>query len=89
MKCFQRYHIVLVNNYKGYTSLSNTGVSDDMIYFSVLRTQKLKIKGESTIKLEVTVAEAKELINQIQSKSEELFETIRINIRENVGRYLT
>lgn len=60
-----------------------------MIYFSVLRTQKLKIKGESTIKLEVTVAEAKELINQIQSKSEELFETIRINIRENVGRYLT
>ena len=47
-----------------------------------------KIKGESAMKLEITVSEVKEIFKAIE-KPEQLFEMIRFDIRETVGEYLT
>ena len=41
------------------------------------------------MKLEVTVSEAKELIKQIQEQPEQLFEMIRTDVKQSVGRYLS
>ena len=41
------------------------------------------------MKLEVTVAEIGEIIKTIQKQPEQLFEMIRLDIKENVGQYLT
>ena len=41
------------------------------------------------MKMEVTVAEAVELINQIRQKPDCLFEMIRADVKNEVGRYLT
>jgi len=41
------------------------------------------------MKLEVTVAEIGEIIKSIQKEPEQLFEMIRTDIKESVGRYLT
>jgi putative transposase len=41
------------------------------------------------MKMEVTVAEAMELVKEIRRHPEGLFEMIRADVRENVGRYLS
>jgi putative transposase len=41
------------------------------------------------MKLEVTVAEIAEIIKVIQDRPEQLFEMIRLDVRETVGKYLT
>lgn len=41
------------------------------------------------MKMEITVAEVFDLIKQIQHQSEGLFEMIRVNVKESVGRYLS
>lgn len=41
------------------------------------------------MKIEITVAEAVELINQIHKQPDSLFEMIRETVKENVGQYLT
>ena len=41
------------------------------------------------MKMEITVTEVRELINEIRQKPESLFEMIRANIQETVGEYLT
>jgi putative transposase len=41
------------------------------------------------MKMEITVAEAVELINQIHKQPDSLFEMIRETVKENVGQYLT
>ena len=41
------------------------------------------------MKMEITVAEAVELINQIHKQPDSLFEMIRATVKENVGQYLT
>jgi putative transposase len=50
---------------------------------------KTYIKGESAMKLEVTVSEVKEIFKVIEKQPEQLFEMIRMDIRETVGQYLT
>jgi putative transposase len=47
------------------------------------------MKGESAMKLEVSVAEIADIFKEIQQKPESLFEMIRLDIREVVGKYLT
>ena len=41
------------------------------------------------MKLEVTVSEVKEIFKEIQKQPEQLFEMIRMDLRETVGQYLT
>jgi len=41
------------------------------------------------MKMEITVAEVRELINEIHQRPESLFEMIRVNVQETVGQYLT
>ena len=41
------------------------------------------------MKLEVSVTEAVELINQIRQQPESLFEMIRSDVKQSVGRYLS
>ena len=41
------------------------------------------------MKMEITVAEAVELINQIHKQPDSLFEMIRATVKENVGQYLS
>ena len=41
------------------------------------------------MKMEITIAEAVELINQIHKQPDSLFEMIRETVKENVGQYLT
>lgn len=41
------------------------------------------------MKLELTVPEVVDLIKEIQNQSENLFEMIRVNVKESVGRYLS
>jgi putative transposase len=47
------------------------------------------MKGKAPMKMEVTVAEAIELINQIRKNPECLFEMIRADVKNEVGRYLS
>jgi putative transposase len=47
------------------------------------------MKGESAMKLEITVSEVKEIFKTIEKRPEQLFEMIRLDIRETVGEYLT
>jgi putative transposase len=47
------------------------------------------MKGESAMKLEVSVAEIADIFKEIQQKPESLFEMIRLDMREVVGKYLT
>jgi putative transposase len=47
------------------------------------------MKGESAMKLEMTVSEITEIFKEIQKQPEQLFEMIRTDIRETVGQYLT
>jgi putative transposase len=51
--------------------------------------QKTKLKGESAMKPEVTVLEIAEIFKVIQEQPEQLFEMIRLDVRETVGKYLT
>lgn len=44
---------------------------------------------KSAMKMEITVAEAVELINQIHKQPDSLFAMIRETVKENVGQYLT
>src|SRR5208283_3054445 len=46
------------------------------------------MKGESAMKLEITVSEVKEIFKAIE-KPEQFFEMIRFNVRETVGQYLS
>ena len=41
------------------------------------------------MKMEITVAEALELINEIRKQPNDLFEMIRTDVKESVGRYLS
>jgi len=41
------------------------------------------------MKMEITVTEAIELINEIRQQPESIFEMIRSNVRENVGQYMS
>jgi len=41
------------------------------------------------MKLEVTVSEIAEIYQEIQERPEQLFEMIRLDIREVVGKYMT
>ena len=41
------------------------------------------------MKMEVTVAEVSELINEIRKQPESLFQMIRANVQETVGQYLS
>jgi len=41
------------------------------------------------MKLEITVAEVKELFKEIQEQPEHLFEMMRLDIQKTVGEYLT
>jgi len=41
------------------------------------------------MKMEITVAEAVEIINQIHKQPGSLFEMIRETVKDNVGHYLT
>jgi len=41
------------------------------------------------MKLEFTIPEVLDLIKEIQNQSENLFEMIRVNVKESVGRYLS
>ncbi len=41
------------------------------------------------MKLDVSVAEAVELIKEIREQPEGLFEMIRVNVKESVGQYLS
>jgi putative transposase len=50
------------------------------------KTQK---KGEAPMKMEISVAEAVEMINEIRQQPDELFEMIRADVKENVGQYLS
>ncbi|ABC76899.1 transposase [Syntrophus aciditrophicus SB] len=47
------------------------------------------MKGESAMKLEVTVSEITDIFKEIQEQPGKLFEMIRLDIREVVGNYLT
>jgi len=47
------------------------------------------MKGESAMKLEITVSEVKEIFKTIEKRPEQLFEMIRLDIRQTVGEYLT
>jgi len=40
------------------------------------------------MKLEVSITEAVELINQVREQPESLFEMIRSDVRQTVGQYL-
>ena len=41
------------------------------------------------MKMEISVSEAMELINEIRQQPEGLFEMIRTNVQETVGQYLS
>ena len=41
------------------------------------------------MKMEISVAEVRELINQIRQQPGKLFEMIRVNIQKTVGQYLS
>jgi len=41
------------------------------------------------MKMEISVAEAMELINEIRQQPDSLFEMIRGTVKENVGKYLS
>ena len=41
------------------------------------------------MKLEITVPEVRDLIKEIQQRPEDLFEMIRVSVKENVGHYLS
>jgi hypothetical protein len=41
------------------------------------------------MKMEITVTEAMELINEIRQQPESIFEMIRSSVKENVGQYLS
>jgi len=47
------------------------------------------MKGESAMELEITVNEIAEIFKGIQERPEQLFEMIRLDIREVVRNYLT
>lgn len=47
------------------------------------------MKGESAMKLEITVSEVKEIFKAIEKRPEQLFEMIRLDIRQTVGKYMT
>jgi putative transposase len=47
------------------------------------------MKGEAPMKMEISVAEAMELINEIRQQPDSLFEMIRGTVKENVGKYLS
>jgi len=46
-------------------------------------------KGEAPVKMEITVAEAMELNNEIRHQPESLLEMVRNDVKETVGRYLS
>jgi len=48
--------------------------------------QKTKKRGEAPMKLEMTVPEVRELINEIRQEPGSLFDMIRVNIQESVGQ---
>jgi hypothetical protein len=41
------------------------------------------------MKLEISVTEALELINEIRQQPNDLFEMIRADVKESVGRYMS
>lgn len=41
------------------------------------------------MKMEISIAEAMELINEIRQQPDSLFEMVRANVKENVGQYLS
>jgi putative transposase len=57
--------------------------------FRSVYSNKPNIKGESAMKLEMTISEVTELFKEIQKQPDQLFAMIRTDIRETVGRYLT
>jgi putative transposase len=51
--------------------------------------EKPKVKGETPMKMEISVPEVLDLIKQIRKQPEGLFEMIRANVKETVGQYLS
>ena len=47
------------------------------------------MRGESAMKMEVTISEIAEIFKEIQERPGQLFDMIRLDIREVVGKYLT
>jgi hypothetical protein len=52
-------------------------------------SQNINNKGESAMKLEVSVPELVEVFKEIQKQPEQIFEMIRLDVREIVGDYMT
>jgi putative transposase len=52
-------------------------------------TKHPKKKGEAPMRMELSVTEVVELINQVRHEPESLFEMIRTNVQETVGQYLS
>lgn len=52
-------------------------------------TKTTQNKGKAPMKMEITVAEALELINEIRKQPENLFEMIRTDVKQTVGRYMS
>jgi hypothetical protein len=52
-------------------------------------TKHPKKKGEAPMRMELSVTEVVELINQVRHEPESLFEMIRTNVQETVGHYLS
>jgi putative transposase len=46
-------------------------------------------KGEAPMKFKISVPEAVELFNEIQKQPKQLFDMIRVEVKETVGQYLT
>jgi len=57
--------------------------------FTRVLTRQPEKKGEAPMKMEMTVAEVSELINEIRKQPESLFQMIRANVQETVGQYLS
>jgi hypothetical protein len=55
----------------------------------VLIQRHPKKKGEAPMRMELSVTEVVELINQVRDERESLFEMIRTNVQESVGKYLS
>jgi hypothetical protein len=52
-------------------------------------TETFPKKGQAPMKLEISVTEALELINEIRQQPNDLFEMIRADVKESVGRYMS
>ena len=45
--------------------------------------------GEAPVQFEISVPEAVDLFNKIHKQPKQLFDMIRVDVKESVGQYLT